>query len=395
MKIPLKYNLRSLWVRRGGTLMTGLGIGLTVAVVLTMMALVNGLVSTFVQTGHPTDVVVLRQGAIAEPNSWFSRDIYQELRQLPEVKRERLESGEVGEPWAVGEIIVVINHPRADGDSSNVMVRGTSRRGFEIRPEVELVEGRMFRKGVRELVASRALAQRFQDMKLGDRLPIAANEWTIVGLFDAGRTAYSSELWGDYDEIAQVWNRPVYSSMTLRARSPEETGQIIKKVEEDRRFQLEAMTQPEYFRQQSISAVGITVLGIFIAVVMGLGSSFAAMNMMYATVMARFSEIGTLRALGFRRRSILASFVIEALILALIGGVLGCLLAVPIQVYAWLTGPMGSMNMATFSEAVFNFRITPLIMSLGIVFSLVVGILGGFFPAFRAARLRLIDVLRD
>ncbi len=390
MKIPLKYNLRSLWVRRTGTLMTGLGIGLTVAVLLTMMALVNGLVSTFVSTGQPTDVVVLRQGSLSEPNSWFSREAYQELRVLPSVQRDANQ-----EPWAVGEIIVVINHPRVGGDSSNVMVRGTSSRGFEMRPEVKLIEGRPFRKGVRELVASRSLSRRFQDMKLGDKLPIAANEWTIVGIFDAGQTAYSSELWGDYDEIAQVWNRPIYSSVTLRAASPAETEAIITAAKEDRRFQLEAMTQPSYFQLQSVSAVGIGALGIFIAIVMGLGSTFAAMNMMYATIMARFSEIGTLRSLGFRRRNILASFIVEALILALIGGVLGCLLAIPIQVYAWLTGPMGSMNFTTFSEAVFNFRITPLIMSMGIVFSLVVGILGGFFPAFRAARLRLIDVLRD
>ncbi len=370
--------------------MTGLGIGLTIAVLLTMGALVNGLFSTFVSTGHDTDVIVMRQGSASEPNSWFSREAYQELRLLPEVARDS-----EGEPWAVGEIIVVINHPKRDGGSSNVMVRGTSQRGLEIRPEVELAEGRMFRKGVRELVASRSLAERFQDMRVGDTLQIAANDWKIVGLFDAGGTAYGSELWGDYDEIAQVWSRPIYSSVTLRANSPGETAGIIEAAKEDRRFQLQAMKQKEYFQMQMVSAGGITALGLFIAIVMGIGSTFAAMNMMYATIMARFGEIGTLRALGFRRRSILTSFVVEAIILALIGGILGCLLAIPIQIYAWLTGPMGSMNVITFSEAVFNFRITPFLMSLGLTFSLFVGIFGGFFPAFRAARLRLIDVLRD
>ncbi len=390
MKIPLKYNLRSLWVRRTGTLMTGLGIGLTVAVLLTMIALVNGLVSTFVSTGQDSDVIVMRTGSASEPNSWFGRDIYQELRLLPQVARD-----DNGDPLAVGEIIVVINHPRLTGDSSNVMVRGTSERGLVMRPEVGLVEGRMFRKGVRELIASRSLSRRFQDMALGDTLPIAANEWTIVGIFEAGNTAYSSELWGDYDEIAQVWNRPIYSSVTLRAQSPEDVDAIITAAEEDRRFQLDGMRQKEYFQIQTASAVGIITLGLFVAIMMGIGSSFAAMNMMYATIMARFPEIGTLRALGFKRRSILFSFVVEAIVLALIGGVLGCILAIPIQVYAWMTGPMGSMNFITFSEAVFNFRITPFIMALGMVFSLVVGIFGGFFPAFRAARLKLIDVLRD
>ena len=390
MKIPLKYNLRSLWVRRTGTLMTAFGIGLTVAVLLSMGALVNGLLATFVSTGHPNDVVVLRKGAMSETNSYFDRDFYPTLRFLKGVARD-----EKNVPWAVGELIVVINHLRINGEPSNVVIRGTSARGFELRPEVELVAGRRFEKGVRELIVSKSLSQRFRDMKLGDTLTIASSDWRVVGVFDAGGTAYGSEIWGDYDEIALAWTRPMYTSVTLRSQNNEAMQGIIQEVQDDRRLQLNAIPQKEYFAQQTISAGGITALGIFIAIVMGVGSCFAAMNMMFGTIMARWKEIGTLRSLGFRRRSILASFLTEAFLLAVAGGLAGWLLAIPVQAYAWFSGPIGSMNFFTFSEVVFNFRITPSILALGMVFSLVIGVVGGFLPAFRAARVRLLEVLRD
>ena len=390
MKIPLKYNLRSLWVRRTGTIMTAVGIGLTVAVLLTMAALVNGLLLTFVSTGHPNDVVVLRKSSVSETNSYFNRDLYPTLRFLEGVARDQNDR-----PWAVGELIVVINHPRINGETSNVVIRGTSARGFELRPEVQLVAGRRFEKGVRELIVSQSLSQRFSDMKLGDTLTIASNDWKVVGVFDAGGTAYGSEIWGDYDEIALAWTRPMYTSVTLRARDNDAVHRIVQQVEDDRRLQLSAMPQKQYFAQQSISAGGITALGVFIAIVMGIGSCFAAMNMMFGTIMARSKEIGTLRSLGFRRRSILASFLVEAFLLAVAGGLAGWLLAIPVQAYAWFSGPLGSMNFLTFSEVVFNFRITPSILALGMAFSLIIGVVGGVLPAFRAARVRLLEVLRD
>ncbi len=389
-KVPLKYNLRSLWVRRGGTLMTAVGIGLTVAVVLTMAALVNGLVQTFVSTGHPEDIVVLRQGSnYSESNSYFSRELFQTLRFLPEVARN-----DAGDPIAVGELVVVISHPRLTGESTNVVMRGTTDQGLAMRPELSIVEGRMFREGVREVVASTSLSNRFQDMRVGDELRIASNDWKVVGLFDAGQTAYGSELWGHYDDIAQAWQRPIFSSVTLRSASGE-AEQLIETVKTDDRLQMDAYRQNDYYAAQSISAAGITALGVFIAVVMGVGSCFAAMNMMFSAIMSRCKEIGTLRALGFKRRSILFSFFIEALFLAVLGGICGILLALPIQAYAWMSGPMGSMNFMTFSEVTFNFRITPFIMMLGMIFSLVVGTVGGIIPAFRASRIRLIEVLRD
>lgn len=385
MKIPLRYNLRSLWVRRVGTLMTALGIGLTVAIVITMMALVNGLDATFVETGHESQLIVLRKGSFTETNSYLNRDLFEIVRFLPGVARNSAD-----EPLAAGEITVVINHPRLTGESSNVLVRGTSEMGFALRPEVEIVQGRKFQKGLRELVASRSLAERFRDMQLGKEIQIARSRWKIVGIFDAGGTAYDSELWGDYDEIAGDWDRPIYSSILLRAEDGESLQRIRERVEDDNRIQLEGIEQKRYFEQQTVTSLGIKGLGFFIALVMGIGSAFAAMNMMYGAVMSRSQEIATLRALGFRRRSVLASFLAESFVLSLLGGILGCLMALPLHGIS-----TGTANWMTFSEVLFNFRITPGILLWGVLFAVMVGSLGGFLPAVRAARIRLIDVLRQ
>ncbi len=386
MKIPLKYNLRSLWVRRVGTAMTALGIGLTVAVLVVMMALVNGLDATFVGTGYDTDAVVIRKGSQNETNSYFNRELFQTVRFLPEVARDAEDN-----PWAVGELVVVINHERlAEGETSNVLVRGVGERSFDMRPEIRIVEGRKFKKGVREIIVSKSLAGRFKDMALGDELPIASNRWKVVGIFDSGGRAYDSEIWGDYDEIALVWTRPIYTSILVRAKSPEGLQSLAKRIEDDRRIQLQAVPQKDYYAGQTVSSIGIKALGVFIAVVMGIGSCFAAMNMMYGTIMARFKEVGTLRALGFRRRSILASFLFEAIVLALLGGVVGCLLALPVHGLS-----TGTTNFVSFSEVLFNFRITPRILLNAVIFAGVVGIMGGFLPALRASRLKLIEVMRD
>jgi putative ABC transport system permease protein len=385
MKIPLKYNLRSLWVRKIGTLMTAFGIGLTVAIVIVMLALTHGLESTFIETGYDDHLVIIRQGSQNEINSFFNREVFETIRSLDGIARDG--SGEV---LAAGEIAVIINHPRLTGDTANVLVRGTSEAGFALRPEVRIVEGRKFQRGAREIVVSKSLGARFQDMTLGSVLPIGPGSWTVVGVFDAGNSAYGSEIWADYSEIAQEWERPIYSSVLLKAEGGQAAEEIVRRVEEDRRIQLQAIDQKEYFRQQTVSSIGIKALGVFIAVVMGIGSSFAAMNMMYAAVLSRFKEVGTLRALGFRRRSIMASFLVESLLLALAGGVIGCLIALPIHGYS-----TGTANFMTFSEVLFNFRITPKIILQGLAFAGIVGLLGGFLPARRAARVKLIDVMRD
>lgn len=385
MKIPLKYNIGSLWVRRVGTLMTALGIGLTVAIFIVMMALVHGLDSTFVETGHPNHLIVIRNGSLNETNSYFNRDLLQTVRLLGGIR-----TGSGGEPRAVGEILVVINHPRVTGEASNVIVRGTSTLGLELRPDLRLVEGRWFRRGLREVAVSRSLSRRFQNMRLGDTLHMSRSDWKVVGIFDAGGTAYDSEVFTDAEDVAQDWDRPIHTSILLEAWDAPAAQEITRRIADDRRIHLQAISQREYFRGQMVSSVGIKALGGFIALVMGVGSCFAAMNMMYAAVLSRTKEVGTLRALGFSRWSILSSFIVEAALLALAGGALGCLMALPIHGLS-----TGTANFVTFSEILFNFRITPWILMQGVVFAVAVGLVGGLLPASRAARLRVIDALRD
>jgi putative ABC transport system permease protein len=385
MKIPLKYNIGSLWVRRVGTLMTALGIGLTVAVVVTMMALVNGLDSTFVETGHENHLVIIRDGSLNEINSYFNRDLLGTIRLLPGL---RLDSN--NEPMASGEILVVISHPRITGESSNVMVRGVQPMGLRLRPEAKLVQGEWFRRGLREIVVSEPLSRRFRDMRLGDTFHMSRSDWKVVGVFNAGGTAYDSEVWTDAEDVAQDWDRPVFSSLLVEAVDAATAKDITHRIADDRRIHLQAVSQKEYFRGQTVSSIGIKALGVFIAVIMGIGSCFAAMNMMYAAVMSRIKEVGTLRALGFSSWSIWSSFLVESTLLALLGGILGCLMALPLHGLS-----TGTANFATFTEILFNFRITPQILLQGMIFAAIVGILGGGLPARRAARIKLIDALRD
>ncbi len=385
MKIPIRYNIGSLWVRRTGTLMAMLGIGFTVAIFVTMMALVGGLESTFVQTGHDNCLIVIRQGSQNESNSYFNRDLFPTVRYLPEVAK-----GTGGEPLAVGENIVVINHPRISGEASNLIVRGTSEMGFMLRPEVKMVEGRKFRPGLREINASRSLSRRFKDLKLGDSIQFARSTWKVVGIFEAEGTAYDSEVWADYAEICADWDRPSYSSILLKATDSDAAARLRKKIADDQRINLQAIDQKKYYAEQTSSSAGIKALGYFIAIVMGIGACFAAMNMMYGAVMARSKEVATLRALGFRRRHILASFLMESVLLGLAGGILGCIMALPMNGIS-----TGTANFQTFSEVLFNFRITPLILSRGILFAAIVGAMGGYLPARRAARVKLIEAMRE
>jgi putative ABC transport system permease protein len=365
--------------------MTALGIGLTVAVVITMMALVNGLDTTFVETGHDNHLIIIRDGSLNEVNSYFNRDLLGTIRLLAGF---RLDSN--NEPMVSSEILVVISHPRITGESSNVMVRGTSPMGLRLRPEAKLVQGEWFRRGLREIVVSESLSRRFQNMRLGDTLHMSRSNWKVVGIFNAGGTAYDSEVWTDAEDVAQDWDRPVYSSLLAEAVDAVAAKDITHRIADDRRIHLQAVSQKEYFRGQTVSSIGIKALGVFIALVMGVGSCFAAMNMMYATVMSRIKEVGTLRAVGFSGWSIWSSFIVESTLLALLGGILGCVMALPLHGLS-----TGTANFATFTEILFNFRITPKILLQGMIFAAIVGILGGGLPALRAARIKLIDALRE
>jgi putative ABC transport system permease protein len=375
--IPVKYNLRSLIVRRVGTLMTIFGVALTVAVFVSVLAMVNGLENTFVDTGEPLNLLLIRQGSQSETNSFFDR----EIKGIVETAN--------GVAAVAGEIIVLINHPRVTGESANIMIRGVSEKSMDLRPKIKLVEGGMFRTGLREVIVSRSVSNRFQNTRLGDNLKIGRTNWKVVGIFDASHTAYDSEIWGDYNEISQEFERPIYSSLLVQAVDEASIDGIRDRLAQDRRVRLDVFRETDYFEAQTSSATPLRILGYMIATIMAIGSSFAVMNTMYAATAYRTREIATLRVLGFKRRNILVSFMMESLLLALLGGALGCLLALPVNGIS-----TGTANMSSFSEVVFEFRITPRLVLDGMIFAAVMGTIGGLLPARLAARLPIIRALR-
>ncbi|HXF06353.1 MAG TPA: FtsX-like permease family protein [Blastocatellia bacterium] len=377
MAIPVKYNIRSVLVRRVSTLMTVLSIALVVAVTIGVMALATGLETALVSTGDPLNILVRRRGADSELSSFVTRDAWQVLRYLPGVVTHSS-----GEPLASADVVVVINLPKRGSDQgANVTIRGVSPMGMALRPQVRLVEGRMFQAGLREVIVSRRISERFQHTSLGDRLRFGKGEWTVVGLFDAGQTAFDSEIWTDVNQLASDYNRQFYSSVLLRAVNEAAARDIISRVENERRYNLTAEPETEYFREQTQAAAPIKAMGMFIAFILGIGACFAAMNTMYAAVTYRTREIATLRVLGFRKGSILLSFIVESVLLALVGGVVGCLLVLPINGVT-----TGTANWQTFSEIAFAFRVTPRLLLAGMIFAILIGLFGGFFPARQAAR---------
>ena len=386
MTIPLKYNLRNLAVRRTTTAMTAFSITLTVAVFVVLMALAEGLQSSLATTGSPLNVMIMREGSQSETVSFVRRDALQVIKYLEGIAKD-----EEGEPWVSPEVIVLINLPRrGEAQGSNVTIRGVSPGGPSLRPEFKIVQGRPFRSGLREVVVSKRISERFQDCGLGDKLKFAKGYWTVVGIFEAGNSAYNSEIWADVNELAQDFDRENYSDVMVRATGAVAVARIKDQVSNDRRLHLKPQTEREYYESQTQTARPIKAFGIFIAVLMAVGASFAAMNTMYAAVARRTKEIGTLRVLGFSRWSILFSFVIESVLIAAFGGLVGCVLALPINGVS-----TGTTNFATFSELAFNFRITPALFATGVVFSVVMGFVGGLFPAWRAAHENIVTSLRS
>ena len=384
MLIPLKYNFRSLRVRRLTTLMTALGIGLTVSVFIAVMALVEGMRETFVSTGEALNLLVIRQGSLTETMSVLDREAVEVIKFLDGVALDTQ-----GEPLVTADRIVFINQPRKSGEPSNLLLRGVGPQVLKLRPGLRLVAGRWFRPGFRELTLSRSIAERFQDCGLGDRLQTGRAEWTVVGIFDAGRTAYGSELWTDVNDLGNAFERQLYSSVLLQARDAAALAGLAETISTDRRLKFKAQREQDYFAEQTKAATPIQAVGWVIAVIMAVGSCFAAMNTMYAAVAHRTREVGMLRVLGFRRWAVLVSFEVEAVLLALLGGVLGGLLSLPLNGVA-----TGTTNWVTFSELTFAFRITPALLLKGMVFAAVMGALGGFLPAFRAAQQGVVTALR-
>src|SRR5437899_7009521 len=288
-----------------------------------------------------------------------------------------------------GEILVIINHPRLTGESANLIVRGISDKTFALRPKIKLVEGRMLKTGLREVMVSRSVSNRFKDGKIGDAIHIGRTDWKVVGIFDAARTPYDSEIWGDYGDVAQEFDRPIYSSLLVRCTDESSLKDVQQRIVDDRRLQMDAPREKEYFESQVGTAAPMKVLGYLVGIIMAIGSCFAVMNTMYAATAYRTREIATLRVLGFRRKNIMLSFMFESLLLALLGGVVGCLMALPMNGVS-----SGTSNFNTFSEVAFDFRVTPQLMLEGIVFAAIMGTLGGLLPARLAAKLTIVRALR-
>jgi putative ABC transport system permease protein len=323
MAIPIKYNWRNLVVRRTTTVLTALSITLTVAVFVILMALAGGLENSLSTTGHPLNILVMREGSQAEGFSSVSRAGLQVIKYLDGIAKD-----DRGDPFVSPEAIVLTSVLRWGRDQgSNLTIRGVSRDGPGLRPGFKIVEGRLFRPGLREAIVSRRISARFQDCSLGDRLKLGRQYWTVVGIFDAGTSAYNSEIWTGVDGLMNEFRRDDYTDVFVRASSLAAAVRLEDEVAKDRRLHLKAIKERAYFESQMETATPIRVFGSLVAVLMAIGAAFAAMNTMYAAVARRSREMGTLRALGFSRRSVLISFVLESVLIATAGGLLGCLLS--------------------------------------------------------------------
>lgn len=387
MKIPITYNIRNLVARRTTTLMTALGIALTVAVLLSVFALVEGLRSSLTATGHPLHILLTRKAATAELNSSVTPEQFQIVKAKPGIARMAN-----GDPMVSLELVTVIilESPEAPA-GVNISLRGLTTTGVAMREDVRVAEGRLFTPGRREVVVGKGLAKRYPKASIGSKLEFGRGEWEVVGVMDGGRSAANSEVFCDLAQLASDQNRETaLSSIMIRATDEVAMNALMNDLKEDRRLNADAVSEKSYYEQQTSSAAPIQFLGIFVAVIMAIGSSFAAMNTMYAAVARRSAEIGTLRVLGFSKAGILTSFFLESLLLSLLGGLLGCLLVLPLNNF---TTGIGSFT--TFSEFTFEFRITPAIMLSGLAFAAALGAIGGLLPATSAARKEILAALKQ
>jgi ABC-type lipoprotein release transport system permease subunit len=387
MRIPFSYVWRSLWARRLTTLLTVAGVALVVFVFAGVLMLARGLQATLVDTGAADNVIVLRRSATSELTSQVDRNTASILDAQPEVA-----AATDGRPLVSKELMLVIGLKRKQTNAlTNVSVRGVSPHAFELRPGVRLTDGRAFQQGTHEVVAARNIARRFQDVAIGADLAFAGDRWTVVGLFDAGGTGFDSEIWGDAEQLMQAAGRPVFSSMTLRLRDPGQFAALKMRLQADPRTQYaELKPERQYYREQSQAmATFIRIMGLIVTIIFSVGAMIGAMITMYAAVANRVVEVGTLRALGFQRRSVLAAFLVESIVLAVIGGAVGVGLASLLSF-----ARVSTMNFTSFSEIGFGFSLSPGVVVGALTFALVMGVVGGFLPAVRAARLSIVGALR-
>ncbi len=386
MKIPFSYSFRNLWTRRLTTVLTALGMALVVFVFASVLMLAEGLRKTLIETGSYDNAVVIRKASISEVQSGVERQQASIVESQPEVAL-----GSDGQPLVAKELVVLISLLKRGSDKpSNVVIRGTGQKSAALRPQVKLVEGRMFKQGSSEIIAGQSVAKRFKGGGIGETLHFGGRDWTVVGIFDAGNTGFSSEIWGDGEQLMQAFRRPVYSSVIFQLRNSAEFKEVKNRIESDPRLTLEVKREKKYYEEQSeMMAKFLRILGVSLTLVFSLGAIIGAMITMYAAVANRVNEIGTLRALGYQRRNILAAFLMESLLLGGLGGVTGLFFASFLQLFT-----ISTMNFQTFSELAFSFSLTFDIFFRAMAFSLIMGFVGGVLPALRASRLNIVEALR-
>jgi putative ABC transport system permease protein len=385
MALPLSYNLRNLRVRWQVTLLSVAGIALVVAVFITVLAMATGFRTTLRATGRTDNAIVTQKGSQSELTSGIP------LEQAKVIMVDSRVARDAAGPLASPEIVVVTTLPRrADGEPTSVLTRGVTGRAFDVRGGVRLVEGRRFKSGLRELVVGRGIQTRVRGLDLGSQVKMQGQLWDVVGVFAADGNGFESEIWGDLDVLTGAFKRQgYYESVVVRLADPATRAAFAEELDKNPQMKVDLKGERRYYDEQSGTVVTALIgLATFVSLIMGAGAVFAAMNTMYGIVAGRSREIGTLRALGFSRVGILFSFMVESLLLALVGGVLGCLVALPAH-------GMTGATVSNFSEIAFAFRITPGMMAGAIVFALVMGFWGGVLPALRAARLPITAALRE
>ena len=387
MAIPFAYNLRSVMNRPVSTATTALGIGLTVAIYIGALALAAGFQASLVTTGSPDNALILRKGADSEISSGLSLEQWNIIKAHPAVA-----VGPDGRPRASAEMVIVVNKDRlGQKGSSNVMLRGVDPAAPDLRGGVTLVAGRMFTPGTDEVIVAKRIAGRFANCNVGDRLRFEQRDFTVVGQFTAKGSAFESEIWGDANVLMPALHREgYYQTLVFRMKDPSAFSQIKQEIERDPRLQVQVLRERAFYAQQSELFTNlITGIGLFITIIMAVGAVFGAANTMYAAIGARTREIATLLVLGFRPGAVMISFMAESVIISVLGGLVGCLLALPMNGMT-----TGTTNFQSFSEMAFQFRITPQIMLLGLGFAAILGLVGGFFPALKASRQSLSRSLR-
>ena len=389
MAVPFSYSFHNLWKRRLTTTLTVAGMALVVFVFAAVLMMAAGLQKTLVETGSPHNVVVVRKASQSEVMSTIERKSAAVVEMLPQIA-----AAGSGEPLMARESVVLIALKKRGAEQasshSNVVVRGIGAQSLPLRPQVKLVAGRMLRMGSSEVIVGNSIAKGFQGVGLQQTLTWGMRTWTVVGIFDAGNTGFSSEIWGDVDQVMQAFRRPVYSSLIFKLQNPDAFDLAKKAIENDPRLTLTAKRETKYYRDQSeMMAKFLRILGTSLTVIFSIGAIIGAMITMYSAVASRTAEIGTLRALGFRRRNILLAFLTESLLLGFIGGCLGLFFASFMQ---FIT--ISTVNFQTFSELAFKFTLTPGIIAQSMIFALGMGLIGGVLPALRASRLKIVDALR-